>query len=366
MFNNIYSGKRVFITGHAGFKGSWLALWLTKLGATVKGYSLYPWTGPSHWNLLNLDIESINWNISDAERLEKEISDFNPDIVFHLTAQAIVLKAYENPVETYETNVIGTLKLFEACRKCDSVNAVVNITSDKCYENKDWPYRYREIDALGGYDPYSSSKACSEILTSSYRNSYWNLDSYPFKHHVLLASCRAGNVIGGGDWARDRLIPNAIRAVQNNGSVLIRDSLATRPWTHVLDALSGYLLVGQKLLERKKGAAKAWNFGSADENSISVVDAIKLMQKHWPEIKMEYDKQYRPHETRLLNIDCSQALLELHWKPIWKLEKIFEKTTIWYKNYIESGTALSSAQIDEYMDDAKEQGLIWTENEVGS
>lgn len=359
-FNNIYQGKRVFITGHAGFKGSWLALWLTKLGATVKGYSLYPWTGPSHWNLLNLDIESINWDIGDTLKLEKEILEFNPDIVFHLTAQAIVLKAYENPVETYQTNVIGTLKLFEACKKVDSIKAVINITSDKCYENKNWPYRYRETDVVGGYDPYSSSKACSEILTSSYRNSYWNLEAFPYKHHVLLASCRAGNVIGGGDWARDRLIPNAIRAVQNNSSVLIRDSSATRPWTHVLDTLSGYLLLGQQLLKGRKTFAKAWNFGSADENSISVVDAIKLMQKHWPEIKMEVDKEHHPHEASLLNIDCSQAHIELKWKPIWKLEKIFEKTTIWYKHYIETKTALSSTQIDEYMADAKEINAIWT------
>jgi CDP-glucose 4,6-dehydratase len=357
--NNPYFGRRVFITGHAGFKGSWLTLWLTRLGAVVKGYSLYPWTGPSHWNLLGLDVESINWDIRDSNKLEYELGSFKPEIVFHLTAQAIVLKAYENPVETYETNVIGTLKLFEACRKTDSVRAVVNITSDKCYDNKEWPYRYREIDRVGGYDPYSSSKGCSEILTSSYRNSYWNLNAYPEKHHVLLASCRAGNVIGGGDWARDRLIPNTIRAVQEKSSVLVRDTGATRPWMHVLDALGGYLLVGQKLLEGEKRFAKPWNFGPADENSISVVDALKLMQTYWSDIKIDQDPTQRPHEAKLLNLDCSQAIIELGWKPIWKLDKVFEKTVEWYKHFIENGTAISSKQLDEYTADAKKQQVTW-------
>lgn len=359
-FNNIYKGRRVFITGHAGFKGSWLSLWLTKLGAVVKGYSLYPWTGPSHWNLLKLDMESINWNIGDYSKLESEILKFQPEIVFHLTAQAIVLKAYENPIETYETNVIGTLKLFEACRRCDSIKAVINITSDKCYDNKEWPYRYRETDEVGGYDPYSSSKGCSEVLSASYRKSYWNLDTYGIDHHILLATCRAGNVVGGGDWARDRLIPNAIRAVQNGDSVLIRDSLSTRPWMHVLDALSGYLLLGSRLLQEDKSCAKPWNFGPADENSISVVDAVKIMQKYWPDIKMDMDQTVRPHETRLLNLDCSQSIIELQWKPIWVIEKLFEMAVLWYKKFIEDNEVISSDQIDEYMNDACLQNLIWT------
>ena len=352
MFNNIYYGKRVFITGHAGFKGSWLTLWLTKLGATVKGYSLFPWTGPSHWNLLKLDIESINWDINDSQKLEKELIEFRPDIVFHLTAQAIVLKSYENPVETYQTNVIGTLKLFEACRKCDSIRAVINVTSDKCYDNKEWAYRYREIDAVGGYDPYSSSKACSELLTASYRNSFWNVNLYTVKHQVLLASCRAGNVIGGGDWARDRLIPNIVRSIQAGNSVLIRDSAATRPWMHVLDALSGYLLVGQNLLQGKKECSKPWNFGPSYENSISVPDAINLMKEYWNEVSMEIDPIKHPHEAISLNLDSSQALLELGWNPIWKIRNVMSKTVEWYKNFIESQTAISAIQIDEYMTDA--------------
>ncbi len=359
MFNNIYRGKKVFITGHAGFKGSWLALWLTKLGAEVKGYSLYPWTGPSHWNLINLGIESVNWDIADSERLEGEMIEFQPDIVFHLTAQAIVLKAYEDPIATYETNVLGTLRLFEACRKTASVRAVVNITSDKCYDNKEWPYRYRETDVVGGFDPYSSSKGCSELLTASYRKSYWNTEDYGVKHNVLLASCRAGNVIGGGDWARDRLIPNTVRAVQGNKSVFVRDTQATRPWMHVLDALSGYLLVGEKLLEENVDCGKPWNFGPADENSVSVMDALKIMQRYWADIKIEVDRQPRPHEARLLNLDCSQAILELGWRPIWRTDKVFEMTAMWYKAFLEGGTAISSSQIDYYMRDARNNGLIW-------
>ena len=360
LFNNVYHNRRVFITGHAGFKGSWLSLWLTKMGAIVKGYSLYPWTGPSHWNLLNLDIESINWDIGDSEKLNKEIADFQPEIVFHLTAQAIVLKAYENPIETYQTNVIGTLRLLEACRKVKSIKAIVNITSDKCYNNKEWPYRYREIDIVGGYDPYSSSKACSEILTASYRSSYFNPSEFGITHNVLIATCRAGNVIGGGDWARDRLIPNAVRAVQNNSSVLIRDSLATRPWMHVLDALSGYLLIGKELFEGNVALAKPWNFGPSDDNSITITEAIELMQTYWSDIKMDKDPVTHAHEARLLNLDCSQALIELQWKPVWKIDKVFEITTLWYKSYIRSKAVLSSIQINQYVKDAKKQHLSWT------
>jgi CDP-glucose 4,6-dehydratase len=361
MFNNVYYGRRVFVTGHAGFKGSWLTLWLTKMGAVVKGYSLYPWTGPSHWNLLNLDIESINWDIGDYKRLEEEIISFQPEIVFHLTAQAIVLKSYENPIETYETNVMGTLKLFEACRKAKSVSTIINITSDKCYQNHEWAYRYRETDEIGGYDPYSSSKGCSELLTASYRSSYFPLNMYGLSHWVLMATCRAGNVIGGGDWARDRLIPNTMRAVQNGTSVLVRDSKATRPWMHVLDALSGYLLIGQRLFEGRDDLSKPWNFGPADENSVSVVEALKIMQRYWPEIVIDYDSPPHPHEAGLLNLDCSQSIIELHWKPVWKTEQVFEHTAEWYKSYLSYGNIIiSSSQIDRYIEDAGAQQLIWT------
>jgi CDP-glucose 4,6-dehydratase len=361
LFGGVYYGKRVFITGHTGFKGSWLALWLTKMGAIVRGYSLAPKTSPNHWELLNLNMESIFGDIGDTLKLGTAIRNFKPDIVFHLAAQAIVRYSYEHPVETYETNIIGTIKLFEACRKVDSIRAIINVTSDKCYNNKEWVYGYRENDAMGGFDPYSSSKGCSEILTSSYRNSYWNIDKYEIEHKVLLASCRAGNVIGGGDWGQDRLIPDIVRAESKGEEVIIRNPYATRPWQHVLDPLSGYLLIGQKLLEQQKSFAKAWNFGPPNEDSIPVIKVLEFMKELWPNIKVLYDKTTtNPHETKFLRLDCSQAYFELQWKPLWTKPRVFQKTAIWYRDYIISQAVQSYAQIDEYVTDAKKQQLIWT------
>lgn len=360
LFQGAYYGKRVFITGHTGFKGSWLSLWLNKMGAIVKGYSLPPQPGPNHWDLLKLDIESVYGDIRDAETLENEISKFQPDIIFHLAAQAIVRYSYICPVETYETNIIGTLKLFEACRKVDSVRAIVNVTSDKCYDNKEWIYGYRENDPMGGHDPYSSSKGCAEILTSSYRNSFWDTDKFDAEHHVLLASCRAGNVIAGGDWAQDRLIPDIVRAVANNENLVIRNPYATRPWQHVLDPLSGYLLVGQNLLDQKKLFAKAWNFGPSDESCLYVKDVIIKMQESWPELNVIYDNSTKPHEARLLKLDCSQAHVELLWKPVWGYNSIFRKTAEWYKEYSRNNRIISSDQIDEYVSEARDNELVWT------
>jgi CDP-glucose 4,6-dehydratase len=360
LFSGAYYGKRVFITGHSGFKGSWLVLWLTKMGAKVKGYSLAPKTSPNHWDLLDLDIDSVYGDIRDESKLEDEIRIFQPEIVFHLAAQAIVSHSYEYPIETYETNVLGTLRLLEACRKVSSVRAIVNITSDKCYDNKEWVYGYRENDAMGGYDPYSSSKGCSELLTSSYRNSFWNIDKYEVAHNVLIASCRAGNVIGGGDWAQDRLIPDIAKAVSNDKEVLIRNPYATRPWQHVLDPLSGYLLVGQKLLERHKSFAKSWNFGPSDEECLSVQGVVACMHESWPEIKVTFVNSTNFHEASFLKLDCSQAHMELGWKPVWGNGKIFRKTAIWYKDYLKVSTILSSRQIEEYIVDAKKQKLNWT------
>ncbi len=360
LFSGVYSGKRVFITGHTGFKGSWLTLWLTKMGAIVKGYSLPPQTNPNHWELLGLNIESVYGDIRDSQKLEAEMISFQPEIVFHLAAQAIVRYSYEYPVETYDTNLMGTLRLFEACRKADSVRAIINVTSDKCYDNKEWVYGYRENDAMGGYDPYSSSKGCSELLTFSYRNSFWNIDKYGIDHNVLLASCRAGNAIGGGDWAQYRLIPDVVKAVSKGEEVLIRNPNATRPWQHVLDPLSGYLLVGQKLLEKQKSFTKAWNFGPSDEESIPVKSVLEQMQKFWSDIKVIYDKSAHPHEARLLKLDCSQAHLELQWKSVWESNKVFKETAIWYKAYTTSKIIKSSDQLDEYVEDAIQKHLIWT------
>lgn len=359
LFSSSYFGRRVFITGHTGFKGSWLSLWLTKMGAIVKGYSLSPQSNPNHWELLGLEMESVYGDIRDSQKLEKEIMDFKPEIVFHLAAQAIVRHSYEYPVETYETNIMGTLKLFEACRKVNSILAIINVTSDKCYSNQEWVYGYRENDAMGGYDPYSSSKGCAELLTSSYRNSYWNIDKYGTDHHILLASCRSGNVLGGGDWAPDRLIPDIFRAVSKRENVMIRSPYASRPWQHVLDSLSGYLLVGQRLLEHQKSFAKAWNFGPSDEGCLYVKDVLERMQEFWPEIEVEFDKLAQMHEASLLKLDCSQAHIELQWRTVWTNDKIFKNTAIWYIDFIKFGKIQSSSQIDEYIADAYRQQLTW-------
>lgn len=361
MFNDVYRGKNVLITGHTGFKGSWLSYWLAKIGANVVGYSKEIPTKPSHFELLNLDIKSIFGDIRDFDKLNFAIKETKPDIVFHLAAQPLVRLSYRNPIETYETNVIGTLKVFEACR-ANSIKAIVNITSDKCYENKEWVWGYRENDPMGGYDPYSSSKGCAEILTNSYRNSFLNLDEYGKSHEILLASARAGNVIGGGDWADDRLICDVIRAASKNEIVLIRNPKATRPWQHVLEPLSGYLLLGQKLLEGKKEFADGWNFGPSEEDNYSVGDVLVELKKHWDKIEFKFERSSQnPHEANLLKLDCSKANIKLGWKPTWNSKTAFEKTIKWYKNFYESGKILTHKDFGEYMQGISK--IVSSENE---
>ncbi len=360
LFSSVYAGKKVLLTGHTGFKGSWLALWLTQMGAKVIGYSLEVPSKPNHIELLDLDIVSITGDIRDTAKLNGIFEKYQPDIVFHLAAQALVRLSYDEPVETYETNVMGTLKVLEACRKCTSVKAIVNITSDKAYENKEWIWGYRENDPMGGFDPYSSSKGCAELLASSYRNSYFNLDDYGTKHNTLLASCRAGNVIGGGDWAQDRLITDIMVAVSKGEKVKIRNPHATRPWQHVLEPLSGYLHIGQKLLEGKKDFAEGWNFGPSDEGSISVEEAVKYIQKHWDKIDYELNlSDDHPHEANLLKLDCSKAHIRLKWKDVWDSQMTFEKMTSWYKSYYEESKVLTQNDLDSYIKDAKAKKIEW-------
>ena len=271
MFNNIYKNKKVFLTGHTGFKGSWLALWLTRLGAEVCGYSLSPNTNPSMFQKLDIGnkiSKSIIGDILDSEKLEKAISDFQPEIMFHLAAQPLVRLSYSEPLLTYQTNVIGTLNVLEAARKCSSVKAFVNVTTDKCYENKEIQRGYREDDPMGGYDMYSSSKGCVEIMSSSYRRSF-------LKDGYAMATARAGNVIGGGDWALDRLIPDCIRGINDGIDIEIRNPVAVRPWQHVLEPLSGYLLLGQKLLEDGQKYADGFNFGPNEESVLTVAEVAK-------------------------------------------------------------------------------------------
>ena len=362
MFANIYHNKKVLITGHTGFKGSWLALWLSQMGAIVTGYSLQPPTEPNHFQLLNLDIHSVIGNIRDLDKLKKVIKEQQPEIVFHLAAQAIVRQSYQEPVETFSSNVLGTVNVLEAARTCDSVRAIVIVTSDKCYENQEWPWGYREIDTLGGYDPYSASKGCAELVTSCWRNSFFNLKDYGKTHQALLASARAGNVIGGGDWAPDRLIPDIMRAVHQKEKVKIRNPHATRPWQHVLEPLSGYLLLGQKLLESRQGFAEAWNFGPSEEENVSVGEIVVHIKGVWPKIDYEI-KQItgQPHEAGLLRLDCSKARTKLHWIPAWTGNDAIEKTTLWYKSFYESDKILSGEHLDCYTKDAQSKHIAWAE-----
>lgn len=361
LFGGIYKEKTVLVTGHTGFKGSWLIYWLHQMGAKVVGYSLEAPTNPNHIELLNLNIISIIGDIRDLNKLNEVFNKYKPDIVFHLAAQPLVKLSYENPIETYETNVIGTLKVFEACRKA-SVKAIVNITSDKAYENKEWIWGYRENDPMGGYDPYSSSKGCADILANSYRNAYFNIREYKRTHNTLLASCRAGNVIGGGDWAKDRLITDIMLSVSLGRKVSIRNPKATRPWQHVLEPLSGYLHIGQKLLEEKVEFGEAWNFGPSDEGSITVEEVVQNVKKHWDKIDYEINSEpYQLHEANLLKLDCSKAHILLKWKDVWDSKTTFEKTVKWYKSYYEENQSiLTSEDLIKYIIDAKDKNLEWS------
>jgi len=361
MFDNAYKGKNVFVTGNTGFKGSWLIFWLMNLGANVCGYSLNLPTDPNHHEILNLDFETISGDVRDFKKLQRGIEAFQPDIVFHMAAKSLVRKSYQNPAETFETNVIGTVNVFEACRHTNFVRAIVNITSDKCYENQEWIWGYRENDRLGGHDPYSASKGCAELVTASYRKSFFSLEEYQKSHQILVASARAGNVIGGGDWGDDRLVPDIMQATSQNEKVVIRSPQATRPWQHVLEPLSGYLLLGQQLLEGKREFSKAWNFGPTDEGYRNVLAVVRELQKYWSNIdyKIKTDGK-NPHEANLLKLDCSKAYAKLKWKSVWDSSTTFAKTAQWYKEYYESGyDALSEEHLAEYIIDAKHKQISW-------
>lgn len=361
LFGGIYTNKTVLVTGHTGFKGSWLAYWLSRMGAQVIGYSLPAPSEPSHFGLLYMDMVHIEGDIRDKEKLLDVMQKYQPDIVFHLAAQPLVRYSYSNPVETYETNIMGTINVYEACRQSDSVKAIVNVTSDKCYDNKEWIWGYRENDAMGGYDPYSASKGCAELVTSSYRNSFFNINDYKKTHNILLASCRAGNVIGGGDWAEDRLIPDIMRAVSQGREVVIRSPYATRPWQHVLEPLSGYLHVGWKLLEERAEFADGWNFGPSDEGSITVEEVVKFIKTFWN--KIEYKIEQDPnalHEANLLKLDCSKAHFKLQWKNVWNAEETFKMTSEWYEKFYDEGKVITAGQLEEYIERANTKNLEWS------
>ncbi len=339
--HDIYRNKRVFVTGHSGFKGSWLTLWLREIGAEVAGYSLRP-EELSHFNLLNLKVKNYFADIRDEESLIKAMSEFRPDIIFHLAAQPLVRDSYDDPVYTYETNVIGSLKVYRAALK-SGVPSLVSITTDKVYENREQSICYKEDDRLGGHDPYSSSKACVEILTDSFRKSYL------FDGKMLLATARAGNVIGGGDWAKDRLIPDLARNASKKLPTPIRNPNSIRPWQHVLEPLHGYLLLGEKLLQGKREFASAYNFGPSLADEASVLKVFEVASKFWDDIKIEVVKDgSNKHEANLLMLDNSKALAQLNWKPTLSFEEGIQKTVDWYREFYNSGKTLSNFQLRSF------------------
>jgi len=363
LFNQIYKGKVVLVTGHTGFKGSWLVYWLNKMGVNVIGYSLEAPTSPNHIGLLNIhNITSIIGDIRDVKKLNGVFQEYKPDIIFHLAAQPLVRLSYNNPIETYDINVMGTLKVFEAARNA-SVSAIVNITSDKVYENKEWFWGYRENDPMGGYDPYSSSKGCAELLVSSYRNSFFNKNDYVKKHNTLLASCRAGNVIGGGDWAKDRLFTDIMLSIANQKKVIIRSPQATRPWQHVLEPLSGYLQIGQKLLEKELIFSDGFNFGPTDEGAISVEEVVKRVKGYWNELEYEIQQDGNQlHEATLLKLDCSKVHQLLNWHSVWDSETTFERTVKWYRDFYKYKKINTEEDLKRYINDAREKEISWAVN----
>lgn len=361
VLKNNYKNKNVFITGATGFKGTWLSIWLQRLGANVIGYSLEPATDPSMFKICNLEdkITNIIGDVRDYNFLLTQFQKHKPDIVFHLAAQPLVRQSYKCPIETYETNIMGTVNLLEAAKNTDSVKSVVVVTTDKCYENKEWPYGYRENDSMGGYDPYSSSKGCVEIIVSAYRNSFFN------ERGIALSTARAGNVIGGGDWAEDRLIPDFVRAVTEDKSIRIRNPYATRPWQHVLEPLSGYLWIGALMLDNRETYSSAWNFGPKDSDVLTVEDILKSAIDVWGKGIIEMDKKDNPHEANFLKLDISKANTYLKWRPVYTVNKALEYTIKWYEHYYVNGNKniyeYTLRQIENYEKEAKKQGLTWSE-----
>jgi len=337
MNSEFWRGKRVLVTGHTGFKGSWLTLWLQSMGAHVIGYALTPPTELSLFEAADVasGITSIIGDVRDLAHLHAVFEEHRPEIVFHMAAQALVRYSYNEPVETYSVNVMGTVNLLEAVRCSDSVKSVVNVTSDKCYQNNEWEWGYRENEPMGGHDPYSNSKSCSELVTASYRNSFFNSEKYE-QHNVALATARAGNVIGGGDWAEDRLIPDIMRAIMRGEQVNIRNPNAIRPWQHVLEPLSGYLLLAQNLYEKGPEFAEAWNFGPNENDAQSVQWIVKKLTHTWGEdANWKLDVSEHPHEAHYLKLDCSKAKSRLNWKPNWRLENALLAIIEWYRAYLE-------------------------------
>jgi len=327
-----WKDKRVFITGHTGFKGAWTVLWLKRMGAVIKGYALEPSTSPSLFGIANVEegIESQTGDIRDLDTLKKSILEFEPEIVIHMAAQPLVRLSYKDPVGTYETNVMGVVNLLESVRACASIKSVINVTTDKCYENNEWDWGYRENEPMGGHDPYSNSKGCAELVTSAYRKSFFGSES-----SVSLASCRAGNVIGGGDWSDDRLIPDVLHAFVKGEPVLIRNPFATRPWQHVLEPISGYLTLAEKLYDTDNEFDEGWNFGPRYKDVRTVGGVLDYLVAHWPKsASWQLDSEEQPHEAQLLKLDISKAKVKLNWQPLWELDTTLQLIIDWHQSWL--------------------------------
>ncbi|HOS40464.1 MAG TPA: CDP-glucose 4,6-dehydratase [Spirochaetota bacterium] len=360
MDKDFWRDKKVFVTGHTGFKGSWLCLWLASMGARVTGYALAPPTNPSMFVLCGVDekIErSVVADLRDRESLAEALGASGADIVFHLAAQPLVRESYKDPVGTYDVNVMGTVNLLEAVRLSRGVRAVVLITTDKCYENHEWVWGYRENEPLGGYDPYSNSKACCELVASSYRDSFFNAKEYA-RHRVALATVRAGNVIGGGDWADDRLVPDCVRSFLRGETVVLRYPRAIRPWQHVIEPLAGYLEIAQRLHHDGSLFAEAWNFGPNDDDAKPVEWIVKRMCASWGDgATYAIDTGAHPHEASYLKLDCSKAKTRLGWRPRWSIGRAIDAVIEWTREYQRGGdlSRFTISQIEEYSLAAKEE-----------
>lgn len=361
LFGGAYAGRRVLVTGHTGFKGSWLCEWLLALGAEVSGFALEPPTDPSLFVELDLARRVARHRIGDVRdlaQLRASVVEASPEVVFHLAAQPLVRQSYDEPAQTYATNVMGTVNLLESVRSCDSIRAVVNVTSDKCYENRETGQAYRETDAMGGWDPYSSSKGCSELVTAAYRRSFFGEGS-----DVRVASARAGNVIGGGDWAADRIVPDCVRALAAERPVIVRNPDAVRPWQHVLEPLAGYLLLGSRLLGGDASFDGPWNFGPADGGSVRVREVVEAMIAAWGSGSWTTpdDAGPQPHEAHLLALDITKARGELGWRPLYDVRQAVGATAGWYAARHLGGDVgqLTRADIEAYAEAATEVGAAW-------
>ena len=354
LYRGAYRNRRVLVTGHTGFKGSWLAYWLTQMGAEVSGLALAPEGEPNHWQLLGLNLANdMRIDIKDADALQQAINHIKPEVIFHLAAQPLVRRSYFDPINTFQTNIVGTINLYEAVRNCPSVSVLVNATTDKVYAEQSTLTGYAENDKLGGHDPYSTSKACVELISESYQQCF-------FTPNIRLATARSGNVIGGGDWGEDRLIPDAVRSIQESKPLNLRYPNAVRPWQHVLEPLSGYLLLGQKLLE-SADAVGAWNFGPNAESEISVSALLGKLKQSLPKLMVHSDAETNLHEANILRLNCTKAKTQLSWQPVWNLEESLFKTAQWYKNFHTHGMLDSAENLVSFINDAKQRNAVWAQ-----